>query len=103
MPSWRELGGPALAIGRAAGGAIRSAQAWDRAAFEAAAAELAGQPTEQTGLVLGAVLRILLEEQHAGGLDGDDIREVLARCYRSAITWLPSSTVGVEPLVATLS
>ena len=103
MVSWRDLGGPARAIGAAIGWAVQAAQARDRAAYEAAVIELGAQPVEATGLVLGSLVRTLLEEQHRDGLDGDDIRAVLTRCYAESITWLPAESVQVEPLLAALS
>ncbi len=103
MPSWPELGGPARAIGGAINAAVDAALTTDRLDFEPAAAAVAILPAEQAGLVLGTVVRLLLEAQHPGGLDSDDMREVLRRCYRAAIVWLPSRSVSVESLVAVLS
>ena len=103
MVSWRDLGGPARAIGGAIGWAVQAAQGRDRVAFESAVIELAAQPVEATGLVLGALVRTLLEKQHTDGLDGADVRAVLTRCYAEAVTWLPGESVRVEPLLAVLS
>ena len=103
MVSWGDLGGPARAIGGAISGAVQAAQGEDRVAFESAVIDLAAQPVEATGLVLGALVRTLLEEQHSDGLDGDDVRAVLTRCYTEAISWLPADSVRVEPLLAVLS
>lgn len=103
MPSWRERGGPARTIGTAISRAVDGARAGDRSEFETAAAALAALPAEQTGLVLGALVRLLLEEQHIDGIDADDIAAVLSRCYQQAVAWLPSKSVEIEPLVAVLS
>ena len=103
MVSWRDLGGPARGIGAAISWAVDAARAGDRTAYTAAVVDLAARPVEPTGLVLGALVRTLLEEQHADGLDGDDIRAVLTRCYAQAATWLPDGFVRVEPLLAVLS
>lgn len=103
MRSWREHGGTAGAIGRAVIGAVDAAQAGDGMKFEQATAALASLPAEQTGLLLGAVVRSLLEDQHLDGIDSDDIRRVLTSCYRQASTWLAPGSVEIEPLVAVLS
>lgn len=100
---WRDLGSPAAAIGSAVVHAVDAARMADRPAFIEAAAQLQAQPVEQTGLLLGALVRSLLEDQHGNGLDEDDIRLVLSRCYADAVRWLPASTVSVGPLVAVLS
>jgi hypothetical protein len=79
------------------------ATAADRETYQQSIAELAALPAEQTGLVLAAVVRMLLEEQHGGGLDGDDIREVLVRCRADAGSWLPATSVSSTVLIAVLS
>ncbi|SDO97279.1 hypothetical protein SAMN04515671_2528 [Nakamurella panacisegetis] len=103
MVSWRELGGPARGIGTAVLLAVDAAQSADRPAFEAAVVELSAQPAEPTGLLLGALIRQLLEDQHVDGLDADDIRTVLSRSYAATTLWLPADTVRVEALLAVLS
>ncbi len=104
MPtSWRELPGPARRIGGAISRAIEAAGGSDRDAYDSAAADVASLPPEAAGIVLGAVVRSLLEDQHPDGLDGDDIKVVLARCYGGAITWLPIESVDVHPLLAVLA
>jgi hypothetical protein len=103
MLSWRESGGPARAIGTAVGESVRAADASNRADFEHATAALGALPAEPTGLVLGAMIRVLLEGQHVDGIDSDDIRHVLARCYRQATAWLDPRSVSVPTLVAVLS
>lgn len=103
LPSWRELDEPARAISTAVGNAVQAADAGDRADFERAAGALAALPAEPTGLVMGAMVRVLLEDQHVDGIDSDDIRQVLARCYQQATAWLGPRSVGVETLVAVLS
>jgi hypothetical protein len=46
---------------------------------------------------------MLLEEQHAGGLDADDIRQVLATCLADTARWLPPASVSTTVLIAVLS
>jgi hypothetical protein len=103
MTSWRDLPGPARAIGGAISRAVDAARDKDRDAYVSAAADVAALNAEQAGGVLGALVRSLLEEQHPDGLDGDDIRAVLSGCYRGAIAWLPGESVQVHPLIAVLS
>jgi hypothetical protein len=103
MTSWRDLPGPARAIGGAITAAVDAAREGDREAFVAAAGDVAALPSGQVGIMLGAVVRSLLEEQHPDGLDGDDIQLVLSRCFRDTVAWLPLETVDVHVLVAVLS
>lgn len=103
MASWRDLPGPARRIGATISAAIDAARDGDREAFVTASAEVAALPADQTGIVLGAVVRSLLEDQHPDGLDGDDMHAVLARCFRGAVAWLPFESVDVQVLVAVLS
>ncbi|BCB90759.1 hypothetical protein [Phytohabitans suffuscus] len=86
--TWRHLPPPAQAIALAASEAVAAAQERDRDGLEAAAGPLAA--AEGSGLVLGAVVRLLLEEAHPDGLGGDDVRRVLERCVRDAAAWEPA-------------
>lgn len=85
--TWRHLPASAREIAVAATDAVEAAKARDGAAYEAATARLGG--AERSGLVLGAVVRLLLEETHPDGLDGDDVRQVLEHCVRAAAPWRP--------------
>lgn len=86
--TWRHLPAPAQAIAVAASDAVAAAQHRDRDGLEAAVGPLAA--TEGSGLVLGAVVRLLLEEAHPDGLGGDDIRRVIEYCVRAAAVWEPA-------------
>lgn len=92
---------PARSIARAVTATVGAARAADAETFADEAAALAGLDREQVGLVLGAVVRSLLEELHPDGLDGDDVRAVLEHCVRSAIGWLPGVDGGVLVVVLT--
>ncbi|MET8909393.1 hypothetical protein [Micromonospora sp. NPDC004551] len=85
--TWRHLPAPAREIAQAAAEAVGAAQARDAGAYEPAVERLAA--ADRAGLVLGGVVRLLLEESHPDGLDGDDVRQVLERCVRSNGTWRP--------------
>jgi hypothetical protein len=84
---WRHLPPPARAIANAATAAVEAAQGRDKDAFDAAVEQLAALDAEQAGLVLGAVVRALLEDLHPDGLDGDDVRAALESAVRSAGEW----------------
>jgi hypothetical protein len=85
--TWRHLPAPAREIAAAATDAVAAATARQGEAYGLAADRLTR--AERSGLVLGVVVRLLLEETHPDGLDGDDVRQVLERCVRSAVPWRP--------------
>ena len=87
--TWRHLPAPAQAIAVAATDAVAAAQQRDVDGLGAAVGPLAA--ADGSGLVLGAVVRLLLEEAHPDGLDGDDIRRVIQDCVRAAAAWEPAT------------
>ncbi|MFI5842474.1 hypothetical protein ACIA8K_22475 [Catenuloplanes sp. NPDC051500] len=87
MNQWRHLPPTARGIAVAASDAVEAARGRDATAFEGAAEALAAQDQERVGRVLGAVVRMLVEESHADGVDSDDVRAVLAHCVREAMAW----------------
>jgi hypothetical protein len=103
LASWRDSGGAALAIGTAVSQAVAAAASRDGDGYASAAGALAALPAEQAGQVLAAIVRLLLEEQHPDGLDGDDIQAVLHRCVRGAAGWLPADRVRPRTVVAVLA
>jgi hypothetical protein len=96
--NWRHLPSPARPIAAAASVAVEAAQRRDAAALSAAADDLAALDPAQTGLVLGTFVRVLLEDTHPDGLDGEAVRAVLERGVRSAAAWQPE----VDPHVMLL-
>ncbi|WP_213454487.1 hypothetical protein [Rhizomonospora bruguierae] len=80
---------PARAIAAAATAAVTAARDAEPDAYRTAGERLAALDQEQVNLVLGAVVRMLLEEQHPDGLDADDVQAVLDRCARAAAVWYP--------------
>jgi hypothetical protein len=48
-------------------------------------ADLSTVDAERVGLVLGTAIRAQLEAGHPDGLDGDDIRQVIAACQGAGI------------------
>lgn len=85
--TWRHLPAPAREIAAAATEAVEAARARDTEAYDLSTARLAA--AERSGLVLGSVVRLLLEEVHPDGLDSDDVRQVLEHCVRAAAQWRP--------------
>ncbi|MFI7431734.1 hypothetical protein ACIBPB_32650 [Micromonospora sp. NPDC049836] len=83
--TWRHLPAPAREIAAAATEAVAAARERDVEAYESAVLRLTA--ADRAGLVLGGVVRLLLEETHPDGLTGDDVRQVLERCVRGAATW----------------
>ncbi|MFG3604574.1 hypothetical protein [Micromonospora chersina] len=85
--TWRHLPASAREIAEAATGAVTAAADRDAEVYAPAVERLAA--ADRAGLVLGGVVRLLLEEGHPDGLDGDDVRQVLERCVRSNAAWRP--------------
>src|ERR1700754_4832452 len=86
---WQHLPAPARPIAAAATSAVGAAQTRDRDNLDAAVHELAALDAAQTGLILGTAVRLLLEDGHPDGLDGDAVRDVLEKCVRTAAQWQP--------------
>jgi hypothetical protein len=82
------------AIAAAASAAVAAAGAQDALTFPSSAERLAALDREQVGLVLGAVVRSLLEEAHPGGLTGEDMHDLLARCAAASV-WFPAFDANV--------
>ncbi|MEV7964394.1 hypothetical protein AB0O34_00210 [Sphaerisporangium sp. NPDC088356] len=87
--SWRHLPKPARVIAETAADAVAAARSRDLEAFQRESARLGALDSEHAGLVLGAVVRMSLEELHPDGLTADDVQAMVARCARSAAGWFP--------------
>ena len=98
--SWRHLPKSARVVAAAATEAVAAARARDTEWFERAVVALASVDVEQAGLVLGGVVRILLEDTHSDGLTADDVHALVARCARSAADWSPVDPDVLVMLVA---
>ncbi|MEU4687646.1 hypothetical protein [Actinoplanes sp. NPDC023714] len=97
--SWRHLPPPARPIAAATVASLSSFRS-STDAFEAH--DLAAQDPAQTGLILGTVVRLLLEDANPDGLTADDVRAALASCVRSwpeadpqVVLWLLAGALGV--------
>lgn len=85
----RDLPKPARTLAAAITAAVDAARAAHADDLRVAAADLAAFDATLAGTVLGEVLRRILEDLHPDGLDGDDLRAVLADCARRSLPWLP--------------
>jgi hypothetical protein len=89
------------AIAQATTAAVEAARASDAPAFEEATTELAACEPEQVRLVLGVVVRELLEHLHPDGLSGDDLQELIRSCVRRVFAWYPA--IDVDALVVVIT
>jgi hypothetical protein len=87
----RDLPPAARAVAARVTAAVGAAAAADADELHSAAADLGALDSAHVSVVLGAVTRMLLEEQHPDGVDGDDLRAVLDGCTRWALAWLPET------------
>jgi hypothetical protein len=98
---WRHLPPQARTVATTASDAVAAVAVRDGPQFEGATAQLARSNPALVRIVLGAVVRMLLEELHPNGLSGADVRAVLERCARSAVGWSPD--VDPDVLLALLT
>lgn len=87
----RDLPPAARAVAARVCAAVGAAGTADAEELRGAAADLEALDAAHVSVVLGAVTRMLLEEQHPDGVDGDDLRAVLDGCSRWALGWLPET------------
>jgi hypothetical protein len=86
---WRHLPPAARPIAAAVSEAVPAARQRDTEGFAEAVDYLAGIDAGQVGLVVGTLVRLLMEDLHPDGLDADDVREVLKRTVLGAARWQP--------------
>jgi hypothetical protein len=70
---------------------VDAAAAADAQAFETAARRLALAEPEHVRVVLGGVVRPLLEELHPDGVDADDVRALVVDAVTAAAPWWPAA------------
>jgi hypothetical protein len=87
--TWRHLPAAARPIAAAADAAVAAVRDRDAETLTGAVGRLAALDPGQVALILGTAVRLLLEERHPDGLDGDDVRAVLESCVRGAAEWQP--------------
>ena len=81
---WR---GSARVMAETVDAAVTAAQAGDPVAFGEAVTGLAALDREQLAVLLGTVMRELLERSHPDGLDSDDAQHILSSTARRAVAW----------------
>jgi hypothetical protein len=91
----------ARAISAATTDAVTATRAQDVASFEEATDRLAATDPEQVRVVLGVVVRALLEDLHPDGVSGDDLLELIKSCVRTSFGWYPA--VDVQVLIVVLT
>ena len=75
---------PVRALAAAVQDGVAAADRAEAAAFDEAAGRLAALDPALVAEVLGGVVRSVVEGSHPDGLDGEDLRAVLADCTRAA-------------------
>jgi hypothetical protein len=89
----------ARAIATAVTDGVAAAQAGDPDAFADATRRLLLADGEHVRVVLGHAVRMLLEELHPDGLDGDEVRDDVVRCVTSSAAWFPDADAEVLVIV----
>jgi hypothetical protein len=101
MTAGVRLPASARAISRATIDAVDAAAAQAAQEFEEATNRLAGAEPEQVRVVLGVVVRAMLEDLHPDGLAGDDLLQLIRDCARASIGWYPQLDVTALVVVLT--
>ena len=96
-----DLPASARTIARASLEAVEAARSAEAEAFQTATTELAACEPEQVRLVLGVVVRELLEHLHPDGLAADDLQELIRSCVRRVFAWYPKVDVNALVIVIT--
>src|SRR4051794_23168183 len=96
-----QLPAAARAISAATTDAVTAARAQEIEAFTEATDRLAAAEPEQVRVVLGVVVRALLEDLHPDGLSGDDLLELIKSCVRTSFGWYPA--VDVQALIVVVT
>lgn len=91
----------ARAISAATTDAVTAARSQDVLAFDEATDRLAAADPEQVRVVLGVVVRALLEDLHPDGVASDDLLELIKSCVRTSFGWYPA--VDVQVLIVVLT
>lgn len=84
---YRSWTGQARAMALAVDAAVAAARSHDALAFTDAVADLTPLDREQLAILLGTIMRQLLEQSHPDGLDSESAELVLESCMRAASGW----------------
>jgi hypothetical protein len=88
-------------IAAAATDAVAAARTRDAAALTDAVTRLSTVDPARLAVVLGWMVRSLLEERHPDGLDGEDLRALLTGCATACGDWESEVDTGVLLVVLT--
>ncbi|MFI7588571.1 hypothetical protein ACIB24_15990 [Spongisporangium articulatum] len=92
---------PVRRVQEAVDAAARAVAAQDRAALDEASDLLARTDPELQRVLLAGAVRVALERAHPAGLDSEVARDLLERCVRSGLAWLPDVEVPALVLAVT--
>jgi hypothetical protein len=96
----RSLPFTARVIAAAVTESVQAASAGDAEAFDQATERLATLDREQVRVLLGTVVRSLLEESHPDGIDGDDLQDVLRAVITSTESWFAADPGNLVVVLA---
>jgi hypothetical protein len=99
--SSRPLPPAARGLAAAITGAVTAARAEDPDAFAAASEHLASLDPDRAGLLLGGMVRSVLEERHPDGLSAEDLQNAVEESVRSAARWFTELDPGVLVVLLT--
>jgi hypothetical protein len=99
--SSRPLPPTARALAAAITGAVTAARAQDAAEFVVASEQLAALDPSRAGVLLGGMVRAVLEERHPDGLSTEDLQTAVEECVRSASRWVPELDPGILVVLLT--
>ena len=89
----------ARSLAAAVGRSLTAAQEADDDALDGAVDVLLAQDPGQVAVLLGAMVRSLLEQTHPAGLSGDDAEDELLRCLDRGSGWFSGLDTGTLVLV----
>ena len=98
LPGVSSLPFTARVIAAAVTESVDAAAVGDAAAFDEATTRLATLDREQVRVLLGSVVRSLLEQLHPDGVGSDDLQVVIQRVVVSTAGWFPADP-GIVVLV----
>ena len=89
----------ARSLAAAVSRSLAAAQAADDDALDATVVVLLAQDPGQVAVLLGGMVRSLLEQTHPAGLSGDDAEDELVRCLDRGAGWFSALDTGTLVLV----
>lgn len=97
----QDLPAAARAVAQSSLAALEAARAANAEAFSRATTDLAACEPERVRLVLGEVVRDLLERLHPDGLSAEDLQAAIRDCVRRSAGWYPD--IDVQALVVVIT